>query len=169
MQIDLNEELPMKMCQHCLFLLKNSIRFKLKCENSDKHLRNLINNYNISNKDFKETFVQYILFTQNFPNEIKRKIKEKEKNVIQNNIESKNDIIINNDEMSNDMMNSNDDDNDDEQNKQIDDDDEIDRLLNLMEHLTGNTSEFINGDIKDNLSTSIDKLESKGFVFCVLI
>ncbi|CAD0205731.1 unnamed protein product [Chrysodeixis includens] len=66
-----DDKLPTMMCQMCVVLLKQAIYFKLKCESTDKKLKQLMNDqiYNdTSDQDLKEIVCEYVMFNQYFPN-----------------------------------------------------------------------------------------------------
>ncbi|KAM3955324.1 uncharacterized protein ACR2FA_010774 [Aphomia sociella] len=70
--IEKNDNLPSYMCQNCLLLLKHAIYFKLKCESSDKRLKQMskkIVNNEFHGENIKEIIVQYSMFTQYFSTE----------------------------------------------------------------------------------------------------
>lgn len=64
-----NDGLPNNMCYNCLYLLKQAIVFKKKCENSQKVLKNLIRDCEVSDYKIKEKVSQFLLFKQYFPEE----------------------------------------------------------------------------------------------------
>lgn len=64
-----NDCLPSNMCQNCLYSLKQAIVFKKKCENSEKILKNLIGESELSDHKIKEKVSQFLLFKQYFPEE----------------------------------------------------------------------------------------------------
>ncbi|XP_049881047.1 zinc finger protein 480-like [Pectinophora gossypiella] len=62
-----NDSLPNKMCQDCLFLLKQAIVFKKICEKSDEKLTKMVRKFDSSDVEFKEKVSQFVLFSQYFP------------------------------------------------------------------------------------------------------
>lgn len=69
-----NDCLPNNMCQGCLYLLKQAIVFKKKCEGSQKILKKLVGENEISGHKIKEKVCQFLLFKQYFPEECESKV-----------------------------------------------------------------------------------------------
>lgn len=70
-----DDDLPRKMCSVCLFLLKQTILFKQKCESTNHEFGNLKSLSN-SLEDLKETAVQHWMYQLYFPNELDNKISQ---------------------------------------------------------------------------------------------
>lgn len=67
-----DDKLPTVMCQKCVYLLKNAVYFKLKCESTDQKLKHLLDSYannEVSDQNIKEKLCDYVLFSQYFPSE----------------------------------------------------------------------------------------------------
>ncbi|KPJ03936.1 Zinc finger protein 177 [Papilio xuthus] len=77
MTID-NDDLPRKMCSKCLFLLKQAIIFKKKCESTDNQLKKL-KRMSKSLDSLKETVVQHWMYKFYFPNEFESKTNQENK------------------------------------------------------------------------------------------
>uniref|UniRef100_A0A2A4JP63 Protein krueppel n=1 Tax=Heliothis virescens TaxID=7102 RepID=A0A2A4JP63_HELVI len=151
--------LPTKMCQKCVILLKQSIYFKLKCESTDKQLKNLIsNNVNIdpANRDIKEIVCEYVMFNHHFPlksnlgssnHKIKHKKPVIKKKIPQNQRQiEKVEIDINMDEKINDFddLFDNEDDKPILHNKQEEHADEMDNILDTMQGMINSGANFNN-------------------------
>lgn len=62
-----NDKLPSMMCHKCYYLLKQTIYFKLRCESTDKQLKNLVNIDETSYQNIEEIVCQYVMYNQYFP------------------------------------------------------------------------------------------------------
>ncbi|XP_022837502.1 zinc finger protein 354C-like [Spodoptera litura] len=71
-----DDKLPTMMCQKCAYLLKQTIYFKLKCESTDKQLKQLVKknvNNECSGANYKEIVCEYVMFNQYFPSTLSSK------------------------------------------------------------------------------------------------
>ncbi|XP_014368976.2 zinc finger protein 587-like [Papilio machaon] len=73
-----DDDLPRKMCSMCLFLLKQTIIFKQKCESTDKQMKKL-KKMSKSLESLKETVVQHWMYKLYFPNEFECKTNQENK------------------------------------------------------------------------------------------
>lgn len=76
------DSLPNCMCQNCLYLLKQAIIFKQKCEKSDLELSKLVSNSELSDGKIKEKLSQFVLFKHYFPDECEGNDSENEQEVV---------------------------------------------------------------------------------------
>lgn len=60
------DSLPNKMCQNCLFLLKQAIIFKKNCENSNETLMRLVRNVGDCDVQIKEAVTEYVMYLHCF-------------------------------------------------------------------------------------------------------
>ncbi|XP_072946440.1 uncharacterized protein [Epargyreus clarus] len=153
---------PKMMCANCLFVLKQAIHFKFKCESSETELKNVVKS--ASNLEvFKVRLIENIMFRQIFPEvssetrlDCSKRTKIDKKKV--KNIETSHSVPDN-------AINSCDDDyNFDESEKPTKSEDENDNLLQTLENIVASNSTCIDSDykrVKRKKRLSILKMRTK--------
>lgn len=170
------DNLPQLMCKNCVLLLKQAIRFKFKCENSDAKLKRLMKIKRSTKQNYHEILCQYTLFNYYFPEKSIKKssgsihksrptisVEKLTENII-NSQNINNEKVVNNinktekticgNYKENNLLDYNNDTHDDQQSQEINcEENEIgyeDDLLNKLEKM-------FNSDIDISESTYINK------------
>ncbi|KAI5633014.1 zinc-finger associated domain (zf-AD) domain-containing protein [Phthorimaea operculella] len=60
------DSLPDKMCEKCLFILKQAIIFRKRCESSNEKLKMFERKFDVSNQGFKQKVCDYVMFMSSF-------------------------------------------------------------------------------------------------------